>query len=322
MLKLEGAKALVTGGGGFLGSHLVERLCREGARVSVVDNQSTADPRNLDSVREQVSLHRLDVRSPAFAAWLGSNVFDAIFHFASTAYVPPSIEDPYSDFDNNAHGAIKLLEAVRNSENRKATLIVASSAAVYGNPKSLPIEEDAALDPISPYGVGKLTMERYTATYSKTYGIRAAVLRLFSAYGPRQRKQVVYDFIRKLAEDPTTLEILGDGKQQRDLVFAEDVAQAALAVRREAPLEGEVYNVATGTATTTLELAQTVAQAMGLEPRFTFTGVVRPGDPHRWQADISRLRGVGYRPSVELAEGVGRTVAWFRDPARAQAGAS
>ena len=313
MLNLQDSRILVTGGCGFLGSHLVEELHAAGARVTVVDNVSTGDPRNLAAVWEEISFHRLDVRSPAFAAWLGANAFDGVFHLASTAYVPPSIEDPYFDFDNNAHATIKLLEAMRNSGNRESVFIATSSAAVYGEPRSLPIDEQASLDPISPYGISKLTMERYVATYARHFGLRSASLRLFSAYGPRQRKQVVYDFIRKLARRPEALEILGDGRQERDLVFAEDVASAALAVSRDGALEGEVYNVATGVSCTTVELANEVAAAMGLEPELEFTGRVRAGDPDRWQADISRLRALGFEPRVGLDEGVRRTVAWFRD---------
>lgn len=311
MLNLQGSRVLVTGGCGFLGSHLVERLRAAGAEVTVVDNGSTGDLENLAAVRREISLLELDVRSPAFAAWLGANAFDAVFHLASTAYVPPSIEDPYFDFDNNAHGTIKLLEAMRGSGN-SGVLIATSSAAVYGEPRTLPIDEGAPLDPISPYGISKLTMERYVATYARHYGLRAASLRLFSAYGPRQRKQVVFDFIRKLARRPEALEILGDGRQERDLVFAEDVARAALLVSREGKLEGEVYNVATGVSCTTLDLAHKVAAAMGLDPRLEYTGRVRAGDPDRWQADISRLRALGFEPEVDLDEGVRRTVAWFR----------
>ena len=313
MLNLQGAGVLVTGGCGFLGSHLVEQLHAAGAQVTVVDNGSTGDQQNLAAVREEISLLKLDVRSPAFGAWLGANSFDAVFHLASTAYVPPSIDDPYFDFDNNAHGTIKLLEAMRCSDNGKSVFIVASSAAVYGDPMTLPIDEQAPLDPISPYGISKLTMERYVATYARHYGLRAASLRLFSAYGPRQRKQVVYDFIRKLARRPEALEILGDGRQERDLVFAEDVARAALEVSRSGKLEGEVYNVATGVSCTTLDLAHKVAAAMDLDPRLEYTGKVRAGDPDRWQADISRLQALGFQPAVDLDEGVRRTVAWFRE---------
>ncbi len=311
MLNPKGANVLVTGGCGFIGSHLVERLCRAGANVTVVDNESTGDRANLAAVRDEISLRRLDLRDPAFAAWLGGQSFDGIFHLASTAYVPPSIEDPYFDFDNNPHNTIKLLEALRIS-GFPGVLVVTSSAAVYGNPKKLPIAEEDPIDPISPYGVGKLAMERYVATYSEHYGLRAAAMRLFSAYGPRQRKQVVYDFIRKLAADPERIEILGDGSQERDLIFAADVAEAALAISRNGALEGEVYNIATGTSHSTEELARFVAEAMGVEPELDFTGSVRPGDPDRWQADIGRLAALGFRPSVDLREGVRRTVDWFQ----------
>jgi nucleoside-diphosphate-sugar epimerase len=154
-------------------------------------------------------------------------------------------------------------------------------------------------------------MERYIYVFSQLYGIKAASLRLFSVYGPRQCKQIVFDFINKISNN-ARLEILGDGTQVRDLVYVDDVIQALLLIAQQGPLQGEVYNVATGKGCTTLELAEIVYQAMGLEPNYYFTGTVRPGDPNVWVADITRIRKLGFDPTFSLEVGIKKTLDWYQ----------
>jgi UDP-glucose 4-epimerase len=188
---------------------------------------------------------------------------------------------------------------------------VASSAAVYGNPSNIPIIETDPTLPISPYGISKLAIERYVSAYSRLYGLKAASLRPFSAYGPRLRKQVVYDFIVKLSTDPSELTILGDGNQVRDFIFVDDIVQAALVVLEKSPLCGDVYNVASGQGTSTQEIAEILAKAMGLRPKYHYTGSIRPGEPDKWIACIDKLRMLGFVPQVALEEGLKRTVEWY-----------
>jgi UDP-glucose 4-epimerase len=171
--------------------------------------------------------------------------YDAIFHFAANAYVPPSVANPAWDYQINFESTFQLLEAMRAVQH-PATLVYASSAAVYGNPLRIPVSETDATFPISPYGVGKLAAERYVAVYSGLYGIRAASLRLFSIYGPRQRKQVVYDLMERISQNRDELFIHGDGTQERDFGYVEDVARAAMIVAERGALGGEVYNVGSG----------------------------------------------------------------------------
>lgn len=302
---------LVTGGAGFIGSHLVAALVARGAAVTVVDNLCNGSLANLGPLVDAVEFYPLDIRGPVFRDLLVSKPFDAVCHFAANAYVPPSVEDPKYDFHVNLLAPFEFLEVLRRSGLRPRC-VVASSAAVYGNPVRVPISETDPTVPISPYGVSKLATERYVAVYCQLYGLQAACLRLFSAYGPRQRKQIVYDFIEKLTRNPHALEILGDGTQVRDLVFVEDVVAAALLLLDSAPLTGEVYNVATGAGHTTREVAEVVSRAMGLTPEFVFTQQIRPGDTERWVADIERIRALGFAPRFSFDEGVRRTVEWYR----------
>ncbi|MCX7766341.1 MAG: GDP-mannose 4,6-dehydratase, partial [Candidatus Sumerlaeia bacterium] len=191
-----------------------------------------------------------------------------------------------------------------------ARIITVSSAAVYGNPVKLPMSETDPVAPIAPYGVSKLGIEKYTEVFSLLYGLKTACLRLFSTYGPRQKKQIIFDFICKLRRNPEELEILGDGTQERDMIYVKDVVNAVLLVLNKSPFKGEFYNLAVGRAVSTRRLAELVSRAMGLNPRFKFTGAIRPGDPERWRADISRLQQLGFHPQYSLEEGISETVKW------------
>jgi UDP-glucose 4-epimerase len=309
-MTMQGKSVLVTGGGGFLGSHLAEALVECGAYVTIVDNLSNGTLDNLVSVNDKVDFHLIDIRSAAFRKLLLTENFDAIFHFAANAYIPPSIECPEYDYEINLMAPFYLLETLRKGNLRPA-LIIASSAAVYGNPDHIPISECDPTFPISPYGVSKLATERYVAVYACVYGLRTASLRLFSVYGPRQHKQIVYDFIQKVSQNGSKLEILGDGSQVRDLVYVKDVVQAALLIWERAPLNGEVYNVAMGTGMSTRQIAGIVAEALGVNPQLAYTGSIRPGDCEKWIACVDRIKALGFSPRYSFDEGVRETVEWY-----------
>jgi UDP-glucose 4-epimerase len=302
---------LVTGGAGFIGSHLVEQLVAAGATVAILDDFSSGSRENLATVYDKVRLQELDIRQIAWDQVLTDQPYDVIFHLAANAYVPPSVERPDWDYQINLESTLRLLEALRKAK-WPGKLIYASSAAVYGNPARMPIHEGDPTVPISPYGVSKLAAERYVAVYSQLYNLKAASLRLFPVYGPRQRKQVVYDLIRKIFQNPSELFIYGDGTQTRDFSYVEDVARAAMLVAERAPLQGEVYNVASGRECSIRELAEKLCHIIGASPKFVYSGSVRPGDPERWSVDISRLTALGYRPQVLLEQGLSRTVEWFQ----------
>ncbi|MBI4500139.1 MAG: NAD-dependent epimerase/dehydratase family protein [Gemmatimonadetes bacterium] len=304
---LSGSSVLVTGGAGFIGTRLVHLLLEEGAQVTVIDDFSSPSSSPPPAA---ATVHRLHLPNPALAEIVADGRFAMVFHLAGAAYVPPSIDDPVIDLSSNAEVTLSVLEAVRHAAPR-ARLIFTSSAAVYGSPEILPIGEDTPIAPVSPYGVSKFAAEQYVSLYARLHGLHTAALRLFSVYGPGQRKQVIYDLVAKMRANSRVLPVHGTGDETRDFVYVDDVAHAAILVATCAPLAGEVYNVASGTSVSIRHLVEVTAEALGLAPEIRFTGEVRPGDALRWEADNSRLRALGFAPEVELREGVKRTAAWF-----------
>lgn len=310
-MNLKGASILVTGGAGFAGSCLVEQLVARGAQVTVVDNLARGKRENLAAVWERIRFEELDTRQDAFLDLLVAGRYDLVFHLAAVSYVPDSVRDPQRDLETNLLATFRLVETIR--ANKLSTAVInTSSAAVYGDLNKVPLSEGDLCIPVSPYGVSKLAGERYLDVYAQLYGLRGASMRFFSLFGPRQEKQVVFDFIRKLHDNPHQMLMFGDGSQVRDLNYVENAVDAALCIAENAPLQGEVYNVAAGHSLSILGLAQMIAQQMGVSPAYTFTGSVRPGDPQKWVADIARLRALGYEPRIDLEEGMRRTLAWFR----------
>lgn len=311
---LANKQVLVTGGAGFIGSHLVEELVNQGALVTVVDNLRSGSVENLAKCLDRIRFVGHDVLSERFEQLLAGEPFDIIYHLAANAYVPPSVERPAFDLENNCLTTFKILEHMRRSQFR-GIFIFASSGAVYGNPARLPICETDPTFPVSPYGVSKLAAERYVDVFCRLYSLHGASVRLFSGFGPRQTKQVIYDFLVKLDSDRTKLFIHGDGSQTRDFNYVTNIVDALLLVAEKGELRGEVYNVASGRSCSIKELATIICEQLCIKPRFDFSGSVRPGDAQKWTVDIGRLARLGYRPSVSLEEGIARTIEWFESAA-------
>ncbi|MEP6915485.1 MAG: NAD-dependent epimerase/dehydratase family protein [Acidobacteriota bacterium] len=311
-----GRVVVVTGGAGFIGSHLVEALLRRGAAgVEVLDNLTSGRLDNLPEDR-RVHVHALDLRTDDVRPLLEEQAPAAIFHLAGNAYIPDSVRDPAWDFEENILATIRLLEAVRHAAPT-ARLVFSSSAAVYGEGSPEPFREQDPTDPVSPYGVSKLAAERYVAVYARLWQIRAGIARIFPVYGPRLRKQVLYDLMCRIRADPHELFLHGDGTQVRDCNHVTNVVDALLLIGDRGELRGEAYNVASGELVTIAELARETCTRMGVTPRLVFSGHVRPGDALKWSADISRIASLGYSPRRRLAEGLSETIAWFRQDAEA-----
>lgn len=302
---------LVTGGAGFIGSYLVEELVRRGASVSVIDNLSSGLMENLDGVRDRIEFHKLDLLDDDLRPLLARSAFDTIFHLAGHANAHEAVLNPQKDFEKNAGGTLSLLEAVRTS-SPESKLVYTSSATVYGALSEKPFIETDPTVPETPYGISKLAGENYMRAYASLFDMKTAILRLFVVFGPRLRKQVVYDLIQKLLRDPNELFIYGDGTQARDMNFIRNVIDAHLMVASRARFQGDIYNVGSGEVVTIRRLAEMICEAMDLQPEFVFSGDVRTGDSLRLTADFSALEDLGYAPKVGIREGLDEVVAWCR----------
>jgi UDP-glucose 4-epimerase len=303
-------KAWVTGGAGFLGSHIAEALVRAGHEIAVVDDFSTGLEANLAAVAGRARVARLALQDPALTVLLANEKPEVIFHLAGDALVSRSVEDPRGDCERNLLATLALLESVR-SVHPAARILFASTGAVYGEKAERPFQETDGVWPISPYGVAKLAAERYCFAYAHTYGLRTCSLRLFSVYGPRQTKQVVYDLIRKLHANPAELTLFGDGSQERDFSHALNIVDAFLLAAKRAEFHGEVFNVAGDEIVTIRQLAEQLCVLMGSQAELRFSGQRRPGDSQRWVADTTRLRALGYAPRVSLSDGLRDTIEWY-----------
>ncbi len=300
-------KVLVTGGGGFIGSHIVDRLVDLNATVTVADDFRSGSTRNLDGTIEKIELLEYDLNSDYFIDLIKQREFEYIFHFASNAKIGYSVDNPFGDFNSTLYQTIQLLELLRQY-SKKTKLIFPSSAAVYGNPKNFPMTEEDPTFPISPYGVAKLSSERYMSVYSNLYGLKTCSLRSFSVYGPRQRKLVVYDSIKKLLKNNQKIHIYGNGLQCRDFVYISDVVDAFLLTASSSELNGEVYNVASGISTSINNLIQIIASKLHCSPEFIYENKT-VGDPEIWVSSIKKIHDeLHFSPKISLEIGVEHVV--------------
>jgi UDP-glucose 4-epimerase len=310
-------RALVTGGAGFIGSHLVEHLLDLGATVRVADNLEMGHLGNLEAVRSGIDFHECDVTHLDHVEALCKDI-DVVFHFAANASVPRSVEEPEKDFSANVISTANVLIAARDAGIRR--IVLASSAGVYGQPKAEPITESTPTAPISPYGGSKLACEGLCQGYARAYGYEVVAARIFNSYGPRQPRYIIHDFYHKLREDPTRLEILGDGKQTRDFLHVSDTVRA-IAHLADVPCEYgfDYYNISSGRAVSVVELAQIMIDAMALEGvELEFTGKSWVGDAPNWVPSPAKLRATGWEPRLSLEQGVAATIQWFDEHARSK----
>jgi len=300
-------RILVTGGAGFVGSHLVDRLMKEGCEVAVLDNFSSGRLENvehhLDS--EKFCLTKGDIRNLDDVKEAVKNV-DAVFHLAAIVSVPLSIENPLLVNDVNVKGTLNLLESSLKADVKR--LIYASSSAVYGEVDRLPIDERCPTNPVSPYAVSKLSAEYYCKVFCENYGLDTLCLRYFNVYGPRQVSDsysgVITQFINRIKQRKSPI-VDGDGQQTRDFVHVKDVVEVNMLALECQHGFGEVINVGTGKQITINQLAEILLELSGrsdLKPKYV---APRKGDIRNSCADISKaIRALGYEPKVTLKEGL------------------
>ena len=311
-------KVLVTGGAGFIGSHVVDALVARGDRVDIVDDLSSG---KRDNVASGATLHVLDIRSPEAASLVRDGGHDAIVHLAAQMDVRRSVADPMFDASVNVLGTLNLLEALRATERAARTRFVFSSTggALYGDFTVPPNGETFSKDPEAPYGIAKLAVEYYMAYYGRVHGMRPVALRFGNVYGPRQDPHgeagVVAIFCGRIL-DGTPLTIFGDGEQTRDYVYVGDVAAAVLrALDAELPAAGQLdaraFNVGTSLPTSVNVLAKELLRVSGRDVPVQ-RAPARPGEMQQSFLDVNKAQQVlGWRPSVSLADGLGRTFRWF-----------
>lgn len=304
------ATYLVTGGAGFIGSHLVEELLRRGETVRVADNFSTGLRAN---VPEGVEVFEGDIADEAFAARAVAGC-DYVLHQAAIPSVPRSVAEPITTNRANVDGTLAVLVTARDAGVRR--VVFAGSSSVYGNSAVLPKREDMRPNPLTPYALQKLVAEQYCQMFTRLYGLETVTTRYFNVFGPRQQPGSPYSgvislFIDALANrrQPT---IHGDGRQTRDFTYVGDVVRGVLAACTAPDVAGEVFNVAVGGRISLLELYGTLQRIFDVEIEPVF-GPPREGDVRDSQADIARAREkLGFEPQMSFEDGLRATVDWYR----------
>lgn len=307
-------KYLVTGGAGFIGSNIVQKLVNSGETVRVIDNFSTGSIINLKEVQSKIELVEGDILDLPLVrnAMIG---IDYVFHQAALPSVPRSIEDPIASNENNVTGTLNILVAARDSGVKR--VIYAGSSSAYGDSPVLPKKEDMIPSPLSPYALSKLTGEYYCRIFSSLYNLDTITLRYFNVFGPRQNPEsqyaaVIPKFIESfLSGNPPT--IYGNGEQTRDFTFISNVVSANILSSKAKKTGGKIVNIATFSRISLNQLLDILKEITGknISPKYTES---RKGDVLHSLADISKAEKLlGYRPMVDLKEGLRRTVSWMKE---------
>jgi UDP-glucose 4-epimerase len=322
---LEGRKILVTGGAGFIGSHLVDTLLKFDNQVHVLDNFSSGRLTNLDAVRASSNfrLFKGDILTP-------SDMLEAledreiVFHLAANPEVKASFDSPYLHFQQNVVATFQLLDAVRKTESVKG-VVFTSSSTVYGDVETRPTSEEyAPLKPVSMYGAAKLASEGLVSSFAHTYGFNASICRLANIIGPRAQRGVILDFILKLRKTPGRLEILGDGTQTKSYLYVDECVEGLILSYILKQHQVEIFNIGSEDQTSVMKIAEIVSEVMGLSGvNFHCTGGVDggrgwKGDVKQMLLDISRLKGLGWHPRLTSDQAVRATAEALFDTASSQ----
>jgi dTDP-glucose 4,6-dehydratase len=301
------SKILVTGGAGFIGSHIVDKLIESDADVTILDNLDTGKMENIAQHEQNINFHFVkgDIRNFNIVKQLVKDT-DAVFNIAAIASVQRSIENPLLVNEVNVEGTLNLLKASVDSNVKR--FIQVSSAAVYGDTQTLPVREDFNPMPLSPYAVSKLAAENYALVFNKIYGLETVCLRYFNVYGPRQANNdysgVITIFANALLNNQPP-NVFGDGEQTRDFVFVKDVISANLLALTEKNAVGEVFNIATGKSTTINKIVQILQEIMGKKELKPVHQETKEGDIRHSYGSIEKARTrIGYEPKISLKEGL------------------
>ncbi len=306
-------KFLVTGGAGFIGSHIVDALVGNGDKIRVIDDFSSGTMKNIEGVLNKIELIKGDIRDKGLVAKAVEGV-DYVLHQAALRSVPKSLANPELYNDVNINGTLNILKASYGAKVKR--VVIASSSSIYGDIDKFPEKEDFLPQLISPYGLTKLAAEYYSRIFSKIYGLETVNLRYFNVFGPRQSLEneyavVVPKFITCILKDEQP-PVHGDGKQTRDFTYVANVVHANIKSATAAGIKCEVLNIACGKAYSVLDIVKYVNKILGksILPKF---GPIRAGDAKHTLADISRAKKlIGFKPEIGFEEGLKRTIEYFK----------
>jgi nucleoside-diphosphate-sugar epimerase len=304
---------LVTGGAGFIGSHMVDALLAAGHSVRVVDNFSTGKHENLAHVADRIDLHAISVTQREALAEAMQGV-DYVFHLAALASVPRSVKDPLASNEHNVTGTLNVLLTARDAGVKR--VVYAGSSSAYGDVDAEYKSEDMPPRPLSPYAVAKLAAEQYCQVFTRVYGLETVTVRYFNVFGPRQDPTSAYAAVipkfitAMLAGQPPTVE--GDGLQSRDFTYIDNVVRGNLLACTTPGVAGQTFNIACGGRISLLDMIDVLNQALGTTIAPVFIAP-RPGDVRHSRADVSKARRLlGFEPEISFEEGLSRTLDWYR----------
>jgi len=297
---------IVTGVAGFIGRYVARFFSQQNWRVIGIDNSPTENA----PIHDLAAYHCLKLPSTELSDLFQIYTPNVCIHCAGKASVGLSISNPVADFYGNTVLTFEILNALRLYAPT-CRFVFLSSASVYGNPISLPVNEAHEIAPLSPYGFHKSQCEQLCVEFSKIYGVPTASLRIFSAYGSGLRRQVLWDICQKVI-NTNSLTLQGTGKESRDFIHASDIARAIYMIATLAPMEGEAYNLGSGNETTILKLAKMILKSLEYKCLPIFDQIIPLGTPLNWQADISKLKSLGFESSVSLKQGVASFAVWSK----------
>ncbi|MEM3362653.1 MAG: NAD-dependent epimerase/dehydratase family protein [Candidatus Anstonellaceae archaeon] len=299
-------RVLVTGGAGFIGSHIVDVLVEEKNKVLILDNFISG---KKNYINKKAMFVFKDIRKPIEKI----SKADAVFHFAADPDVRNSSKNPLNSFNTNVIGTYNVLEFCRKNDVKR--FVFASTSTVYGEAKILPTPETYPLEPISNYGASKLAGEAYVCSYAHTYGIKSTILRYANIFGERSTHGVVYDFFFKLKKNPKKLEILGNGLQEKSYLYVSDAVNATILAWKKQKKIIEIFNVGSEKKYTVDKIAKIVCKELNVSPSFCYTGGERGwiGDVRSMLLDVSKIKHIGWKEKVSLEKGIKKYIKWLRE---------
>lgn len=296
-------KILIIGSGGFIGSHLVEYFHGQGFDVYGCDIQEKRSG--------FFTYFRVEKSVAQWGSIFSQHIYDFCINAAGNGNVNYSVSHPFEDFESNTLDTAEILDAIRKY-NPSCRYLHISSAAVYGNPLTLPVSESDPCKPLSPYGWHKWMAEQLCHEYVQVHHLSIAIVRPFSIYGPGLRKQLFWDTYQKYLSGKSAVELWGTGYESRDFIYIDDVVRCLHHIMTHAAMQGDMYNLASGQEITVSEAVSVMFRHLSVNPAIKFNNKVREGDPLNWRADITKLSELGFAATTSFEEGISKLATWLR----------